>query len=63
MAVDVRRIDRHGSHHPGRAGQGVENAGPDALPAPPVEAVVDRCVRAITQQGNPATATPNAACA
>lgn len=44
MDFDVRAVDRHGPDHAGRAGQRVKDGGPDALAAPPIEAVVDRRV-------------------
>jgi len=47
MDFDVRAVDRHGPHHAGRAGQRVKDSGPDALAAPPIEAVVDRRVGSI----------------
>src|SRR5579863_1342257 len=47
MDFDVRAVDRHGPNHAGRAGQRVKDGSPDALAAPPIEAVVDRRVRSI----------------
>lgn len=47
MCFDVAGIHRHRSVHAGRSGQGVKNIRPNPLPAPAVEAVVDRRVGAI----------------
>ena len=44
MGLDVGRIDRARSVHAGRSRQGVEYAGPYPLPAPAIEAIVDRRV-------------------
>ena len=47
VRLDVCGIDRHCPDHAGRAGQRVENASPHTLPAPTVEAVVNRRIRAV----------------
>ena len=47
MGLDVAGVHRDRSVHAGRSGQGVKDARPNPLPAPAVEAVIDRCVGAI----------------
>src|SRR5579872_4440035 len=55
MDLNVRTIDRHRSDRAGRAGQRVKDGGPNALPAPTIEAVVDRRVGAVVGWAIPPT--------
>jgi len=53
MDFDVRAVDRHRPDHAGRACQRVKDIGPDALPAPAIEAVIDRGVGAVVRRAIP----------
>ena len=47
MRFDVGRVDGSGTVDSGVSGQGIKDLMPDALAAPPVEAIVDRRVGAV----------------
>ena len=44
VCLDRRAIDGYRPDEPGRTGQRLKNLEPDALPAPAIEAIVDRGV-------------------
>src|SRR5690606_26295821 len=59
VRLDVGGVDGHGTPDAVVTGQGLEHAEPDALPAPAVEAVVDRRVRTVLGRAvPPARPTP-----
>ena len=63
MDFDVCAVDRRGPDHAGRARQRVKDISPDALSAPPIEAVVDPSYKGRSPADNPANVRPSATCA
>jgi hypothetical protein len=58
VSLDVGAVDGDRADDAGRAGQSLEHLKPDTLPAPTVEAVVDRRVRPVFRRAvSPAGAT------
>ena len=55
MNLDVSAVDRHGPDHAGGACQRIKDIGQDALPAPTIEAVVDRRIGTIVGRAIPPT--------